>query len=119
MPQRNRPVTNDVLLEKLSNHISRFDKFEASVSQNFSSLADVLKEGYVTKDQLQPYIDRITHLEDVIVPGLQAAIEQRVYKDTLKPYLWVLNSIAALGFTGFVTLVGKMIFDYVRGGPPQ
>lgn len=118
MPAR-KSTSNDVLLEKLTNHIDRFDKFETNIAQNFSSLANILKENYVTKDQLQPYIDRITHLENVIIPGLSADIEQRVYKETLKPYIWVLNSIGALGFTGFVTLIGKMVFDYVRGGPPQ
>jgi len=115
---RNRPVTNEVLLErliaqddKLKDQKENFAAFKASVDQNFSSLANLLDGKYVTKDQLQPYIDRIKDLE--------AEIQQRVHVDTWKPYGLIFNTIGGLSLAGFVSLVGKMIYDYVQGGPPQ
>src|SRR5690349_3800255 len=120
--RRIRQVSNDVLLEKINqvkdqSHLNseKLEKLETSVNQNFSSMANILREGYTTKTEVikleADWKERFAEMQE--------DISKRLHKDTFKPYAWVLNTIGALGLAGFVGLVGKMIVDYLKGGPPQ
>ena len=122
MASSRRPVSNEVLLEKIGqvkdqsiSNSEKLEKLETSFTQNFSSLANLLRESYATKAEL-------TRLEtDIREKFLEVHedISKRLHKDTFKPYAWVLNTVGALGLTGFIGLIGKMIIDYLKGGPPQ
>jgi len=106
-----RQVTNAVLLEKLNNQSERqkdlmdkVDKLETKVTQNFASMASVLQEGYATKTD---------------VSNIEKELDKKISKETMKPYLWALNTLAALMFTGAIYLIGRMVLEFLRGGPPQ
>ncbi len=106
-----RTVTNAVLLEKMNNSSDRqrelFDKLEkldTKVTQNFASMASVLQEGYATKSDIH---------------GLREEVDKKISKETMKPYLWALNTIAGLIFSGAIYLMGRMVLEFLRGGPPQ
>jgi hypothetical protein len=120
MPHRS--ISNAVLLEKITqvkeqseDNSVKLEELKNNVTNNFSSLANVLREGYATKSELA----RVETNFRETVDELRRDISKRVHKDTFKPYAWVLNTIGGLSLVGFMTLVGKVILDYLRGGPPQ
>jgi hypothetical protein len=107
-------VSNEVLLEKLNNVNERLDrsdarqeKIEVKIDQNFSSLAGVLKEGYVTREEMKRLELDIAALKSEKIDELR-----------MRPYIWVMNTIGALGLTGLIYLMGRLITDYIKGGPP-
>lgn len=117
-----KPVSNEVLLEKINQirDLSKENKDNiAGVSRNmeqgFKSIYSILQEGYVTKSELA----RVDAQREKDKAELLAAISKRLHKDNFKPYAWVMNTIGGLGISGFVVLIGKMVTDYIRGGPPQ
>lgn len=108
-------VSNEVLLEKVnqvndkvSDIKERQEKIETKVEQNFSSLANVLKEGYVTREEYNRLQLDIGELK-----------RTKVDEISIRPYLWVLKTVGALSLTGLVYLVGKIITDYIKGNVPQ
>lgn len=112
-----KTITNAVLLEKLSHQSERqkelmekFEKLDTKVTQNFDSMASVLQQGYVKKEELQFFKDE--------VPKIYAEISKRLHKDAFAPYSWAAKIVGSLILSGAVYFAGKMMTDYIRGGPP-
>jgi hypothetical protein len=128
-PYVGQAVSNEVLLEKINqlhatskDNKERIDKLAISVNQNFQSIAEVLRQGYVSKDELVIYKEmvgrEVVQLQKDIME-LRVEVSKRLHKDAFKPYAWALNSIATSGLLAIVALFGKMLKDYIAGGPPQ
>lgn len=118
MPSRPSRVSNEVLLEKITQlkenqdrnihkTESALEKLDTRLTQNFNSMAEVLKQGYVTKEDLLRVEADIEYL-----------MKEKISESKMRPYLLVWNTIALLALTGFVGLVGRMVYSYVEGGPP-
>lgn len=122
---RGSVVTNAVLLEKLNNQSERqkelfnkVDKLESKLTQNFESMSHVLQEGYVKKEDLDPIKEKIMRFENITVPAIHNEISKRLHKDTFKPYQYVGLTVASLVVSGIVYLFGRMILEFLKGGPP-
>lgn len=121
-----RPVTNDVLLEKLNNQDQRqgelgqrLEKLETKITQNFESMAAVLKEGYINRDQFRPYEDWRKHIDEVVIPQLYVEISKRLHKDAAAPYLFVAKILGGAIVLGAGGLAWKIVVGYIQGGALQ